>query len=612
MPQPIPPTNADRARHAGGLIEQGQLKAAERLLKDVLKADPGQLDALVAFGVLCGMRGHDADAVRYLSRAVAKAPRSDAAQYNLGQALIRLGRHADAAAALTVAAGLSDMPQAHEKLADCLRQMNRLDEAASHYRRAIERSGVRAGSMLLSSLVEAQRRICDWSDLNARQAQLIGRVQRGEPGEPLLMHYVSDDPALLLKNANTYNVEFLRHMLEPAPGKPRFPHPRRTRQRLRIGYLCSDFRNHATSHLMAELFECHDRERFEIIAISFGPGDASPMRRRLERAFDRFVDVAGVVSEQIAKRIHALGIDVLVDLNGYIANARPEILLARPAPVQCHYLAFPGTLASPGIDYQIVDPVIAPPGEQSNYAEAIVRLPDCYQPNDSRREVSPVRPSRSECGLPGHGTVLASFNNSIKLSPTLFEIWMRVLTAVPASVLWLFADNAWAPDNLRAAAVRSGVAPGRLVFAAYVPSADHLARIPLADLLLDSFPYGAHTTASDALWMGVPVLTLAGRSFASRVGASLVTSAGLPELVMPSFATYEAEAIALARSSGRLADLKTRLAQTRATSRLFDTPRLARHLEAAYQGMWIRWQNGEPPESFDLPPRDRGRPVLSA
>ena len=604
MPPTRPISHADMARHAAGLLKSGQLKAAERLLKDVLRAEPGQFDALLAYGVLCGMRGQSGEAVKHLARAVARRPDSDQAQYNLGQALIRLGRHAEAAEALQRAAGLADRSHIHEKLGDCLRQLGRLDEAVASFARAVALepppSGLQVGeAMLLSSLIETKRRICDWSGLAALEQRLAALVASGRPAEPLLLHYLGDDPDLHQRNAVAYWRDFLKPMLASGlPARP-FVHRRHERKRLRIGYLCSDFRNHATSHLIAELIERHDHASFEIIALSFGPDDGSDMRRRLTAAFDRFVELPGLGSDEIAKRIHAAGIDILVDLNGYISNARPAILAARPAPIQCHYLAFPGTLGSDVIDYMIVDPVVVPKSADQDYTEALVRLPDCYQANDSKRSITGSGPSRSACDLPA-GIVLCSFNNAIKLTPAMFAAWMRVLSAVPGSVLWLFSDNAWTPDNLRRAATAHGVDAARLVFAGYASPADHLARLRLADLFLDTFPYTAHTTASDALWLGLPVLTLAGRSFASRVGASLLHAVGLPELITTTIADYERTAIELARDPARLAALKTRLATQRATCPLFDTPRFTRHLEAAYLEMWARYSRGEPARGFDV------------
>jgi protein O-GlcNAc transferase len=596
----IPLSNADRARQAFGLIEQGKHKAAERVLKDILRAEPNQADALLGLGVLAGMRGNDAEAVRLLSRAAQRGPRLEAAHYNLGQALLRLGRHAEAVEALTAAVALADRVAFHEKLGDGLRQLGRLEEAGRHYARAVELEGRRAGGMLLSSLVETKRRICDWEGLAQIEARLCEKAAGGDPVEPLTMRHVSDDAMLLKASTVGYATGFLPAMVGQPVAGARFRHAPRARERLRVGYLCSDFRNHATAYLMAGVFEAHDRARQETIALSFGLDEGSAMRRRLECSFDRFVELQGMAAEPIAKRIHGLGIDVLVDLNGYIANARPELVMARAAPVQCHYLAFPGTLGSPAIDYQIVDPVIAPPGSETQFAEAIVRLPACYQPNDTRREVAAERPSRAACGLPERGVVLASFNNTLKLSPDVFGIWMRVLAAVPDSVLWLYADNETAHGNIRRAAASAGIAPERIVLARYASAAEHMARLANADLLLDCFPYGAHTTASDALWMGVPVLTQAGCSFASRVGASLVTAAGVPELIATSSVEYETRAIALGSDPGRLDALKARIAAQRSTCALFDTAGIARHLEAAYAEMWRRWSAGERPASFDV------------
>lgn len=592
----LPPTDAEMAREAMALLGQGRHKPAERLLKDVLRRTPDQFDALLGLGVLSGMRGEDGLAAKHLKRAVQKKPASPDAQYNLGQALIRLGRTAEAADALEAAAASADEPHIHEKLGDCRRQLGALEAAVRHYRRAVELADRRAGGMLLSSLVETQRRLCDWSSIDALEAQLLACAARGDPVEPLLLHYIADDPSIAKRNAVAYATTFL-----PADAAgPRYRHAPRDRQRLRIGYLCSDFRRHATAHLMAELFEGHDRSQFETFALSFGPPDKGPMRRRLEAAFDHFVDLARHSDADIAKRINALGIDILIDLNGYIANARPGILLARPAPIQVHYLAFPGTLGSTAIDYMLVDTVIAPPGADQHYTEKLVRLPDCYQPNDRKREIAAPAPSRSACGLPEDGTVFASFNNPIKISPPIFAAWMAVLAATPGSVLWLYADNTAAPENLGAAAVAAGMAPDRLVFAAYTEPAEHLARLANADLVLDCFPYGAHTTASDALWMGVPVLTREGKSFASRVGASLLRAVGLPELITANAEDYERLAIDLGRTPARLADLRARLARGRDTAPLFDTPRLARHVEAAYSRMWQRWQSRELPAAFDV------------
>ena len=591
MPPPRPISHADMARQAASLMQSGQGKAAERLLKDILRADAKQFDALLTYGVLCGMRGHNADAVKHLTRAISRKPTSDAALYNLGQALIGLGRHAEAIEPLQQAATLVERGQIHEKLGDCQRQLGRLVEAVASFTRAVELDGAASSTMLLSSLIETKRRICDWNGIDELQRRLTSLVEAGQPAEPLLMHYVSDDPALHLRNARGYWQRFLQPMfaqhLPPTPFSHRRPTPAGPElPRVRIGYLCSDFRNHATSHLIAEMIELHDRERLEIIALSLAKSDGSAVRRRLEAAFDRFVDLEVATDAERARRIHGLGIDILVDLNGYIANSRPAILAARPAPVQCHYLAFPGTLGSDVIDYHIVDPRIAPPGDDRYFTERLVRLPDCYQATDRQRMIDTPSPSRATCGLPATGIVLCSFNNAIKITPQIFDVWMRILTAAPECVLWLFAADVATTDRLRGAAETHGVSRDRLIFAGYAPPPQHLARLALADLFLDTFPYSAHTTASDALWVGLPVLTLTGRSFASRVGASLLRAADMPELITASMADYERTAIELATDAPKLEALQARLAAQRDSCRLFDTPRFTRHMDAAYLEMW--------------------------
>ncbi len=587
MPPPIPISNADRARHAIGLIEQGNLKAAERLLKDVLKADPGQFDALLGLGVLCGMRGQDADAVKHLTRAARRNPRSDAAHYNLGQALIRLGRHAEAIEALKAAAALAERGQIHEKLGDCMRQLGRLDEAAIHFVRAVDLEP--ANSLALSSAVETLRRLCDWSRLAELQQRLLAACAADRAVEPLLMLHVTDDPNLQRKAAQAY----WRTLVAPsAPPSPRIA--RRDGAKIRVGYLSADFRQHPMVSVIAEAIELHDRARFEVTGLSYGQDDGSPQRRRMERAFDRFVDMHGTSDQRMAARIGECGIDILVDLSGYTANARLGVVAARPAPIVCHYMGYPGTLGSPAYDYLIADRIVAPAGCDGDFSEALVRLPVCYWANDRKRAPAATT-TRAEHGLPEDAIVLCSFNGQQKLSPVLLDIWARVLAAVPQSVLWLYADHSTAADNLRREAAARGITHDRLVIAGRLPPEQHLARIALADLMLDAMPYGGHTTACDALWMGVPVLTVAGRAFAARVGASLLTHASLPHLITPDPQAYEREATALATDRPRLAALKASISGARGAGGLFDTAAFTRALEAAYSEMWRRHRSALPP-----------------
>jgi predicted O-linked N-acetylglucosamine transferase (SPINDLY family) len=349
---------------------------------------------------------------------------------------------------------------------------------------------------------------------------------------------------------------------------------------------------------MAELFERHDRSRFEIIGVSFGEDDKSKMRKRLVAAFDEFYDVSEKSDEEVATLLHDLQVDIAIDLKGHTQESRPGILAYRPAPIQTSYLGFPGTMGTEFIDYIIADKTVAPFEHQPFYTEKIVHLPDCYQVNDSKRRIAERTPMRQEAGLPETGFVFCCFNNNWKITPDVFGVWMRLLHAVEGSVLWLLGDNESAERNLRKEAQARGIDPARLVFAGRLPLEDHLARHRLADLFLDTLPVNAHTTASDALWAGLPVLTCEGTAFAGRVAASLLNAIGLPELVTHRIEDYEALALRLAKDPCLLEGYRNRLATNRLTHPLFDTDRFRRHLEAAYLQLWEIWQRGEQPRSF--------------
>jgi len=366
--------------------------------------------------------------------------------------------------------------------------------------------------------------------------------------------------------------------------------------KIRLGYFSADFHNHATAYLMAELFERHDRERFELIAFSFGLDDQGEMRQRLTASFDRFLDVSPLSDLQIARQARALNIDIAIDLKGHTLNSRTGIFACRAAPLQVNYLGFPGTSGANYFDYLIADQTLIPERNRLHYSEKIVYLPHSYQVNDRQRRTAAILPNRPSQGLPETGFVFCCFNNSYKITPAHFDCWMRILKAVEGSVLWLLEDNAEATTNLIREAERRGVSGKRLVFGKRVPLAEHLARHCCADLFIDSFPCNAHTTASDALWTGLPVLTCPGESFASRVAASLLNAIGLPELIAGSPSGYEREAIDLAMNPRKLAAIRHKLAANRLTTPLFDTARFARHIESAYGRMFERQMAGLPPE----------------
>jgi predicted O-linked N-acetylglucosamine transferase (SPINDLY family) len=357
-------------------------------------------------------------------------------------------------------------------------------------------------------------------------------------------------------------------------------------------------RTHAVASLIVGCFEHHDKERFETTAISLSAGDGSETRRRMEAAFDHFIDVHEMSDAAVAALLREREIDIAIDLNGYTGDARSGILAHRPAPVQVNYLGYPGTMGAPYMDYIIADPTVLPDPNRIHYSEQVVYLPNAYQANDRKRRIAERTPTRVEAGLPQTGFVFACFNNTHKIGPEMFDIWMRLLGDVKDSVLWLFEDNAQAAQNLKREAVARGVDAQRLVFAPRVMPPDHLARTRLADLFLDTLPYNAHTTASDALWMGLPVLTCPGESFPARVAASLLSAIGMPELVTSSLGEYEMMARLLAGDPQRLAAIKAKLIANRDIEPMFNTAQFTRYLESAYTGMYERQRAGLPPEGF--------------
>lgn len=370
--------------------------------------------------------------------------------------------------------------------------------------------------------------------------------------------------------------------------------------RIRIAYLSADYVQHAVMRVLAEVFELHDRSRFEIYAYAYGERQSGGMNERLRHAFEHYVDASAMSDEQAARHIHAQGIDIAVDLMGYTHGERLGILARRPAPIAVNYIGYPGTLCLPFIDYIVGDATLMPPELAPHYSEAIVRLPHCYLPTDRQRPIA-LPPPRQALGLPSDAFVFCAFSGNYKISPDIFAIWLRLLAAVPGSVLWFVKGSEDASANLRAQAQQAGIDPARLVFAERTRFDQYLARYTLADLFLDTLPYNALATASDALWAGLPVLTCTGQTYVGRGATSIVRAAGLPELATSTLAEYEALALRLATRPAELAALRLRLQQNRAACPLHDTPAYTRHLEAAYTRMAQRWQSGQPPQSFDVP-----------
>ncbi|GGF66970.1 hypothetical protein GCM10007301_28250 [Azorhizobium oxalatiphilum] len=549
-------------------------------------------EAMGIAGVRAFEGGRDREAMALLKIAATLKPDVPALHANLGLLLLDKRRHRDAIDALNRALKLDpNHTGALINLGGVHLDAKKYAEAIPCFRRAIAVEPDNVVARL--GLANASRQICQWRDTEAEEAELGHALARtGARTGPFLllsMHLTAQDN---LRAARVWAKGVRMEDKDKLPPAP----PAEPGRRIRVGYLSSDFYAHATAFLAVEMLERHDRATFEIFGYSHGPDDKSAMRQRVIDAFDHFVEVGDMTSPEAARRIREDGIDILVDLKGFTQGSRTEIMALRPAPVQVNFLGYPGSMGADFIDYIIGDKVVTPLAAAADYDEKIVQLPGAYQPNDGRRAISAHIPSRAECGLPEEGFVFCCFNNTYKITPAVFDVWMRLLDAVPGSVLWLFEANPAARDNLTYHAASLGLDPERIIFAPKMELADHLARHAHADLFLDTLPYNAHTTASDALWAGVPVVTCAGETFASRVAASLLTAVGLPELVTDNLADYEALALALAGDPERLALLKAKLIAARATAPLFDAAHFTAGIEAAYRRMHELRSTGRAPE----------------
>ena len=548
---------------------------------------------------LFGLQRTDA-AIESYDRALEHKPDYPEALNNRGFALRELGRADEALASIDRALQLR--PGFKEALANrgtTLMLLKRFTESAATFARLIELEP--AYDYALGYCFHARLQACDWTDYESAANKIAAAVERGERADmPFSFLTHSLEPAAQLKCTRTH----IADKYPPAP-QPLWRGERYEHNKIRLAYLSSAFHDHPIAALIAELFEIHDRTRFEIYAISFGPERNVEMRERLRWSFDRFIDVCKWNDRDVAGLLRRLEIDIAVDLNGLTEGNRTGILAHRAAPVQVNYLGFPGTLGADYVDYIIADPTTVPHDHDRFHSEQVVRLPECYQVNDRKRRIADHAPSRAELGLGEKSFVFSCFNNSYKITPLMFGIWMRLLQRVERSQLWLLEDNAEARRNLQREAERRGAAAERIIFAPRVRSDEHLARHARADVFLDTLPYNAHTTASDALWAGLPLITCMGETFASRVAGSLLRSAGLPELIAPDLNAYETLAFKLATQPDVLREIRSKLAANRTSCALFDTDRFRRHIEAAFVTMYERHQSGMVPVAFDVPPIER-------
>jgi predicted O-linked N-acetylglucosamine transferase (SPINDLY family) len=606
-------------------LRNSNLELAETYLKEALILELNNPHILRLLGVVAAQRAEYEKAIEFFSASINGFPENAVAHSNLGNVYAKLRQFDQALGAYEEAARLD--PQDAETWSNAgivFFELKRFEEAVALYDKALAidpnyaEALCNKGNALdeLKQYEEAivcyekalsinpnidwapgvwmhlKLKVSSWENLEGNVEVLLAKVAAGEKvSNPFPLLAMSDDP-MFHRQAS----EIFARYQYPSNSSlgPIAKHPKG--EKIRIGYFSADFHNHATGYLLAELIELHEKNQFELIGISFGPNQDDEMRTRLKKSFDQLIDASAMSDIEIAQLSRHLRIDIAVDLKGFTQNCRAGIFAYRAAPIQLSYLGYPGTMSAGYIDYLIADKTLIPQEAQQGYSEKIAYLPNSYQANDRKRIISDKQFTKAELGLPEQGFIFCSFNNNYKILPATFESWMRILKAVDGSVLWLYEDNAAAAHHLRQEAEKRGVHPSRLVFAKRMPLAEHLARHQLADLFIDAFPCNAHTTASDALWAGLPVLTQMGNSFASRVAASLLNAIGLPELVTSSPQAYEALAIEIAKNPEKLKALKQKLASNRLTTPLFNTPQFTKDLERAYVQIYERYQADLPPE----------------
>ena len=574
--------------------EQKQYEDALATCEIIIGIDPTNAQAHSNRGFALNKIKKFQEAIENFDRALAIQSDLPEAWLGRGDVFFNLKLYDEASTAYGKALAIKpDFPEAWLGRGHVFCELKRDDEAFAAYDKALTLKPELVGAEGIR--LHTKMHICDWINFDIECAHLTSSVKNKKANtDPFAFLGISSSPDDQLQCAKLWIAEKC-----PPSQKPIWRGEHYRHDRIRVAYVSADFHEHATSYLMAGMFEYHDKSRFEITAISIGPEDSSEMRRRLRRSFDHFIDAKALSDAEVASRIRETEIDILVDLKGFTQDARTSVFAHRPAPIQVNYLGYPGTMGASYIDYIIADQTVIPDELRKFYSEKIAVLPT-YQVNDRERVISNKAFTRSEVGLPSQGFVFCCFNNKYKITPHVFDRWMRILKQVEGSVLWLLEDNASSASNLKKEALARGVGSERLVFAKRIPLPEHLARHKQANLFLDTLPYNAHTTASDALWAGLPVLTCLGETFAGRVAASLLNAIGLPELIATTPETYEQMAVDLATHPEKLADIKHKLAENRLTTPLFDTKLFTKHIEAAYTTMYERYQAGLAPDHIKI------------
>jgi predicted O-linked N-acetylglucosamine transferase (SPINDLY family) len=651
------------------LFQSRQPAAARKLLRDIVDRHPDAVPALQLIGIVCCDLGKPEEGIRHLTRAVRLEPRSASARSNLGKAQLLAGKPTEALAsfraglviaptatpllcgcgnalgALGALAEAAEMyaralgvdpncVEAHDNLGRLRARQGRWGDAATSLQRAVALDAANAEAWLglaealrksnrpgegfeaferglalrpatetgLVSALQGMQDFASWRDFDATRKAVIETANAEKASiAPFLLLQISDDPEVHLRAART-SMRRNPPVAEPLPPRK----PAAPGHRIRLAYVSGDFREHPTSRLMVGHYEAHDRSQFEVIGAAIGrERDTGDFARRFSAAFDRVVDLTREPDAAVVVALRDLEVDIAIDVMGHTDYARPGVFKSRLAPLQVTYLSYPGTTGLAEMDYIVLDQTLATPRVRRALAEQPIVLPGCYQVTDGARTPPSAPRTRTAYGLPEQGFVYCCLNNPQKISPEMFAVWMRILRNAPGSVLWLLESNPIANANLRAEAIRHGIAAERLVFGPRLPQAEHLARYHVADLFLDTFPYGAHTTASDAMWVGCPVLTRVGNSFPSRVGASLLRAVGLTELICDDLEAYETKAVVLARAPESHAMLRQSLATARSTSPLYDTKAFTRQFESALATIWQRHLEGQRPSPLVLPDPDR-------
>ena len=601
----IKPQWAEVYNNLGNLLNQkGLSDAALSSYQQAIEIKPGLYEAHNNLGNALKYRGRFAEAIDCYQKALQYRPDYTEAYQNMGAAFTEQGRLEEGIGCFQKAIQLRpDFAEAYNFLGLCFERQAKVAEAISSFEKAIQ---IKPNYVeAYSYLIHQYQHNCDWQrmmqfskrldELN-RQA-VDNRKSCAEP--PFISMARHSDLSQDLINARAW----CRKIVEPLQNLKLpflFESRRSETRKLAIGYLSCDFHNHATAHLMRRVFGLHDREKFEINCYSHGPDDHSNYRKQIREQSDQFIDIRELSHIDAARRIYADKVDILVDLKGHTKDARLGILACRPAPIQVHYLGFPGTTGADFIDYLISDKIVTPIEHAPFYSEKLVFLPHSYQVNDAQQEIAPRVWQKEELGLPRNSFIFSSFNLPYKIDPVMFDCWMRILSQIPHSVLWLFNGGETTTKNLKQEARIRGIDPRRLVFADKLPKAEHLARLRLADLALDTRIVNGHTTTSDSLWAGVPVITLQGGHFASRVSASLLNAIGLSEMTTRNLDAYERLAVRLAKHPAEHQKIKAKLSVNRLTQPLFDTHGFVGHLEAAYQKMWCLFAAGQAPQQFEV------------